>query len=362
MPSRGRDTLEARLGQVWWRRTPGAVAWLLWPLSVLYRLLAAAHRRLKQPAAKAPVPVCVVGNWVVGGAGKTPVVIALVRALLSAGHRPGVISRGHGRRGQHTEEVSAGRSAGEVGDEPTLIHRRTGVPVVVGRQRAAAAAALCAAHPEVDVIVSDDGLQHRALARHAEIVVFDDRGLGNGLLLPAGPLRQAVPARLPASTTVLYTGSRPSTPWPGLHVPRAARGAQPLAAWAAWAAGPDAGPDAGTDAGPDAGPDAGLVALTRLRGRPLVALAGIGNPAQFFAMLEAAGLTIEHCPRADHAQYLAPPWPAGTREVITTEKDAVKLAALAGIDVPVWVVPLDCELPEAWLREFIPSLFGLPRP
>lgn len=333
---------EAWLGTLWWRESPTLAARLLWPLSWLYRGLSFLARLRAGAPAAAPVPVFVVGNLVVGGAGKTPIVIALVQALAAAGHRPGVISRGHGRSAGGVLRVAAGLPAREVGDEPLLIHRRTAAPVYVGRRRVEVAAALRAAQPQVDVIVSDDGLQHHALARLAQVVVFDDRGAGNGLLLPAGPLREPLPSVLPPRTFVVYSGSGASTALPGAVVPRRMREALPLAAWRA-------------------GDRAAARPLAALRGRRLTAVAGIGAPEQFFAMLEAAGLEIERLPCPDHAQYDEPPWPAATREVVTTEKDAVKLAELPALTVPVWVLPLDCELPPALLRELL-ALLPAPRP
>ncbi|MCY7316827.1 MAG: tetraacyldisaccharide 4'-kinase, partial [Rubrivivax sp.] len=191
-----RDRLEALLTRHWWQPQTTVLAALLWPLSLIYRLLLLWPR--PQSRAALPVPVLVVGNHVVGGAGKTPTVIALVQALQLAGRRPGVISRGHGRSTDAVRAVMPGDDAAAVGDEPLLIQRRCGVPVFVARRRIDAARALCAAHPEVDLIIADDGLQHRGLPRQAELRVFDERGVGNGHLLPAGPLREPLPRQLPA--------------------------------------------------------------------------------------------------------------------------------------------------------------------
>lgn len=336
--------LERGLAAIWWAASPGLAGGLLWPLSLVYRLLSRIARLRAGPPAALPVPVIVVGNLVVGGTGKTPIVIALVQALRAAGRHPGVISRGHGRRpaagsARGTEDgdivaVTPASTPAEAGDEPLLVARRTGVPVFVGRRRALVARRLCSRHPEVDVIVSDDGLQHRALPRVAEIVVFDDRGAGNGLLLPAGPLREPLPASLRAGTWVVYSGAQRSTPLPGVHAPRVARRAVALEAWATGAPGGDE-------------------PLAALRGRRMTALAGIGAPEQFFAMLEAAGIQIDRLPCRDHADHAQAPWPPGTREVITTEKDAVKLAALPLPGVRVWVVPLDCDLPDTLVREVL---------
>lgn len=355
--------IERWLSRVWWTATPGFTARALSPLAWVYGALAARAKRRAGSPEPTPVPVIVVGNLVVGGAGKTPVVIALVQALQAAGRRPGVISRGHGRRERDESDatgeprsrrdiaaVETHASADEVGDEPLLIARRTGVPVFVGRQRAAVARALCQAHPRVDVIVSDDGLQHHALTRQAELIVFDDRGAGNGLLLPAGPLREPLPASLSPGRCVVYSGRAASTRLPGVLAPRSARRAVLLEAWAA-ESGATTEPASPGHRQPEAAAPA--VPLSGLRGRRLTALAGIGAPEQFFAMLEAEGLTIDRLPCADHARYANAPWPEGTAEVVTTEKDAVKLAALPRLGARVWVVPLDCQLPDALVRDVL---------
>ena len=351
-PVRDRSALPQRLREAWerqaWANRGGPAARLLMPLAALYGLAARAHRlgwRLRG-AAQAPVPLIVVGNLVVGGAGKTPVVIALAEALRARGRHPGVISRGHGRDADVTRAVRGSDDARDVGDEPLLIHRRTGAPVWVGRRRLDAARALCAAHPEVDVLISDDGLQHRALVHDAALVVFDGRGAGNGLLLPAGPLREPLPQRAPGHWQVLYTSGVPSTPLTGHCAAPQAAGALPLGAW--WRA--------------DA---AALQPLAALRGQRLLALAGIGSPRKFFDTLRAAGLDIEPCPQPDHARYDRPPWPPATAAVVTTEKDAVKLPAGCADATPVWVVPLDLALPAELVDALLarlPRAAGTPSP
>jgi tetraacyldisaccharide 4'-kinase len=337
--------LETLLQRCWWQPRRTALAQLLRPLSWLYAVLAALHgapyrwgwRRVE----RAPVPLVVVGNLIAGGAGKTPTVIAVVEMLRAAGRRPGVVSRGYGRRASGTAndvlEVTAAALATEVGDEPLLIRRRTGVPVFVARQRIAAARGLCAAHPEVDVLVSDDGLQHHAMARDAAVIVFDERGIGNGLRLPAGPLREALPAQLPPSTLVLYNAPRASTRLPGELASRRLGMAVPLAGWLA-------------------GHQGGAVPLAMLAGRPLLAVAGLAAPERFFMMLEAAGLTIDRLPMPDHHDYAALPWPAGTGELITTEKDAVKLAPERLGATRAWVVGLDFRLPDHLAQQLLRCL------
>jgi len=336
-----RARLEALLAQHWWQPAPTLLAQALRPLSWLYRALA-AWQRLRSRPRTLPVPVIVVGNLIAGGAGKTPTVIALVQALARAGRRPGVVSRGYGRAGHGVHAVAAGDTAAAVGDEPLLIRRRTGVPVWVGRDRAAAARGLCAAHPEVDVLVSDDGLQHHRLARDAELVIFDERGAGNGLLLPAGPLRQALPKRLAQRSRVVYTGGAASTALPGVLALRHIGSAWPLPAWLA-------------------GDDRSARPLDSLRGRPCLAVAGLAAPEKFFAMLRAAGLTITPSPLPDHHAYDTLPWPAGTADVITTEKDAVKIDPARTGETQVWVVPLDLALPAALVGELI-QLLPAPTP
>jgi tetraacyldisaccharide 4'-kinase len=300
---------------------------LLQPLSWLYAGLAAVHRGLYRSGlratGRAPVPVLVIGNLVAGGAGKTPTVIALVDLLRRQGWTPGVISRGHGRQGRGTQAVARNSPATAVGDEPLLIHLRTDAPVVVGADRVAAAQALCRAHHDVDILLADDGLQHHRLHRDAAVWVFDDRGAGNGLRLPAGPLREALPATLPPHTLVLYNAARPTTPLPGLMGHRQLTGVLPLAAW--WR-------------GEHPPADGGWAAV---QGRPLLAAAGLARPEAFFAMLGAQGLQIKRLPLPDHASFDTLPWPAGTPDVVVTEKDAVKLPPGRIAGCRVWVATLD---------------------
>ncbi len=331
--------LARRLQTLWWHRhadwtvVDRLVLALLWPLSALYRLV---HASIALPwrlgwrrRRTLPVPVVVVGNLIVGGAGKTPVVIALVEALRTRGWTPGVVSRGyrgHGQAGQQPRAVRANDAAAEVGDEPLLIARRTSAPVWIGRRRPEAVCALCAAHPQVDVVISDDGLQHHALHRDAQWIVFDERGMGNGRLLPAGPLREPLPSHLPADTQVLYTCDRPSTSLPGRCASRRLGGLVALTGW--WTGQP-----------------ARHDALIALRGQPVYAAAGIGHPARFFEMLSSCGLRVTGIALPDHASLEPRPWPADAPCVIVTEKDAVKLPADATDARTVQVATLDLQLP-----------------
>lgn len=296
--------------------TRGGLACLLWPLAQLYglavRLRRGLYRRGILRSERFPVPVVVVGNVIAGGAGKTPLVIALVRHLQAQHVAVGVVSRGYGRSGTDCVEVTATAPLAQTGDEPALIRRATGAPVFVAGQRTEALRALLAAHPATAVVLCDDGLQHYALQRDIEIAAFDDRGAGNGWLLPAGPLREPWPERKGQGLDlVLHTGARPA--FEGFTSRR-------RLAEDAWS------------------PDESQVALAGLRGRPVTALAGIANPQAFFQMLRDLGLALEATiALPDHHDFTEADLAAlRGRTVLCTEKDAVKLFALpaaAGLDL-----------------------------
>ncbi len=317
------------LTRAWLRR--GALACALWPLSCLFGALAATRRLLYRAgvlkSVRLPVPVVVVGNIFIGGTGKTPLTIWLVGALRAAGFEPGVISRGHGSTDRAPRPVMPGSTAAEVGDEPLLIARRGQCPVMVGRDRAAAGLALLAAHPEVDIVIADDGLQHYALRRDVEIVLFDSRGAGNGWLLPAGPLRE--PRGRRRDVTVVNTSAldpvlAAAVAGPGgLLLPMTLSGeyAERLA------------------------DRAERVPLRQLgqSGARIVAAAGIGNPQRFFTMLAAQGVRCAELALPDHHDFLDQPF-AGidAQLILITEKDAVKCGQIEQLrnDPRLWVVPV----------------------
>ena len=282
-------------------------------------------------------PVVVVGNLIAGGAGKTPVVMALVERLRRHGYTPGIVSRGYGREGDGVVDVQRGMTAAECGDEPLLMHLRTNAPLVVGRDRVAAAQHLLQRHPLVDVVISDDGLQHLRLARDAQVLVFDERGAGNGWLLPAGPLRETLPRVTPPCSVVVYNAASASTPLPGFLARRQLSGALELGAW--WR-----------------GDAASPATLASLRGRPIVAAAGLARPERFFAMLREQGLQITTLVLPDHHDYAALPWPLNTPDVIVTEKDAIKLKPERTGATRVWVAPLDFTLDAAFDAALFPLL------
>jgi len=365
------SSLEGTLSREWLRRGPLACA--LWPLSLVFRGLAAVRRGLYAAgmarAERLPVPVVVVGNIFIGGTGKTPLAIWLVEVLREAGYTPGVISRGFGSAASAAPQlVTASSAPADVGDEPVLIAARTGAPVMVGRRRAEAGRALLAARPDVDIIIADDGLQHYALARDVEIVLFDARGVGNGWTLPAGPLREP-PSRRRDFTVVNAPALTP--PLAATVAPRAAAGASAPGGRPGRAAAvlPDDGGAAPVRmvlAGDVAErlndrtqrlPLAGLAQ----RGGRIVAAAGIGNPGRFFGMLRAAGLQIEEMPLPDHHDFLDRPFAAVTADVILlTEKDAVKCRQIEELnnDPRIWVVPVSARIDRALADQIVEKCRG----
>ena len=346
------SSLESTLTRAWLRR--GALACALWPLSLLFRALAAARAGLYRAgilrSGRLPVPVIVVGNIFIGGTGKTPLTIWLAEALRAAGWTPGVISRGHGSEGSAPRAVTPASSAREVGDEPLLIARRSGCPVMVGRGRVDAGRALLAAHPEVNVLIADDGLQHYALARDIEVVLFDGRGVGNGWLLPAGPLREppsrrrdftVVNAPELSAQLVAAVGGKPfRMQLGGAYAERLAQPAERILL-ASLAAQQSAG---------------GAPARPRI-----VAAAGIGNPGRFFSMLKAAGLGIDELALPDHHDFLDDPFRTLDADIILiTEKDAVKCGQIENLknDPRLWVVPVTAQIDAALAEQIVEKCRG----
>ncbi|WP_295763576.1 tetraacyldisaccharide 4'-kinase [Undibacterium sp.] len=321
-----RALLEAALLRAWLRR--GVLACLFWPVSKLFQLIIQFRLGLIMlgytSQTRLAVPVIMVGNIFIGGTGKTPLVIWLVQQLKLAGKYPGVISRGYGASAETISEVRPDSLASEVGDEPLLIAQRTACPVMVGRDRVAAGRALLAAYPETDVIISDDGLQHYALARDVEILMFDQRGLGNGFLLPAGPLRE--PGTRRRDFTVLNAPLALSVAGIGEQVQRMQLIPDTLFCLAL--------PEQKSS-------------LQQMRGRRITAAAGIGHPERYFAMLRAAGLQFDQLALQDHHAFNSETFRAIEADIILiTEKDAVKCRQIAELrdDARIWVVPVSAQL------------------
>jgi tetraacyldisaccharide 4'-kinase len=313
----------ARLQAIWYASTPPP-----WPLRVLshlfgqiVRLRRAAYARGVCMSRRVARPVIVVGNVTVGGSGKTPLVIWLAQQLGERGHRPGVVLRGYGgaaATGRVPCLVTPDSDVAVVGDEALMLRLCTGVPVVVGRDRVGAAERLLATG--VDVIIADDGLQHLRLARDFEIAVIDaTRGLGNGYLLPAGPLREPA-ERLSQVDAVVINGEDRGPP--------AAAGvatALVMRLGGEWMRALTGGGDA--------------VALSSLAGQRVHAVAGIGNPRRFFAQLAAAGLKVVEHAFPDHHRYRAADLEFNDGlPLLMTEKDAVKCRAFAAANR--WYLPV----------------------
>jgi len=320
----------ARWHRIWSRRGP--VACLLWPLSWVYGVLWQLRRGLYAigllQAQRLPVPVLVVGNVMVGGVGKTPITIELARQLAQQGWRPGMVSRGYGRSSDAVVMVSADSQASLVGDEPLLLHRATQMPVVVGANRADAGRHLLDQHPEVNLLIADDGLQHLALHHDLALCVFDERGTGNGWLLPAGPLREPWPGRHAAGQTPCWVLS--SEPQSSAHAWQVVRHLSPLAI-----------------------NGHGQTARVQSLPGPHHALAAIARPQRFFQGLQALGIELSHTlPMPDHAPlHDWRPDPPGTW--ICTEKDAVKIWPH---HPEVWAVPLGVQLPPTLIERIDQAL------
>jgi tetraacyldisaccharide 4'-kinase len=320
----------------WYRR--GALAWLLWPASLVFAALVFVRRLLFRTgilrSAHPGIPVIVVGNLSVGGSGKTPLVLWIAEFLKAHGWSPAIVSRGYGGAGGAPRAATVASEPDEVGDEPVLLARRSGCPVWIGAERVKVIAVLRAQHPETDVVVLDDGLQHYRLRRDLEIAVVDSRGFGNGWLLPAGALREP-PRRLRSVDAVVFHGA-PRSENPGLnafamqlegevaHRMSDARERQPLQAW---------------------------------RGRAVHAVAGIGNPSRFFVHVGKLGPKVVPHPFPDHHRFAAGELEFGDElPVLMTEKDAVKLRRHARPNW--WVLPVTASLAPAFGDWLLKELDG----
>jgi tetraacyldisaccharide 4'-kinase len=312
----------ASLQAIWYARSPPP--WGLRLLSHLFggvvALRSVAHRLRILRSQAALVPVIVVGNLAVGGTGKTPLVIWLAEQLRLRGRRPGIVLRGYGGRATRDSPqlLTDDSDPIDVGDEAVLLRLRTRLPVVAGRDRTQAVQRLL--RESVDIIVSDDGLQHLRLARDFEIVVIDGaRGLGNGYLLPAGPLREPA-SRLQRVDCLVVNGDRA----PGLELAETS----PVLNMRV----------SGDTLQPLSGQGASLP-LADLAGRRVHAVAGIGNPGRFFRQLTAAGVLVTEHPFPDHHRYRAADIAFNDGlPVLMTEKDAVKCRAFAAADC--WYLPV----------------------
>jgi len=299
---------------------------LLTPLSWLFFVVARIRRWLYisgwLKSYRLSVPVIVVGNINVGGTGKTPLVIWLAEQLLQAGYKPGIISRGYGGQTKTVQAVFADSNPQQLGDEPVLIAKRTNCPVFVSPDRVAAGQALVRAHPECNVIISDDGLQHYRLQRDVEIVVFDSvKGFGNEALLPAGPLRESV-SRLRSVDAVVSNGAVADVQkFVSIY------GVTPI------------------EMQLQSGDFVNLLDASKKStaatfvGQQVLAIAGIGNPERFFQQLTHMGVSFSSKSYPDHYAFSAHDFELTNESVVMTEKDAVKCNAFARSNF--WVLPVN---------------------
>jgi tetraacyldisaccharide 4'-kinase len=330
-----RRNTEAVLRSIWQSR---GLAALLLPAALLFLLIGLLRRSLYRHGAlsvvRLRVPVVVIGNITVGGAGKTPLVLHLAARMTAAGRKVGILTRGYGAPAGHAREVLKDGSAADVGDEALLLKRRLGnVPVFVGHRRVDAGQALLAAYPECDLILCDDGLQHYALHRDIEIAVFDRRGVMNGWLLPAGPLREPMwrlteVDALVLNDVILDLADGPPQYRMSLKGECFYRLDEP----------------------------AQFRSVAELKTLCLHAVAGIGEPQRFFDHLNELGLKFEAHAFADHHRYNSTDLDFSGDAILATEKDAVKCAGLTSL--PIWVLPVDAELEPDLARFVLEKLDG----
>ncbi|MCX7945873.1 MAG: tetraacyldisaccharide 4'-kinase [Hydrogenophilus sp.] len=345
----------------WWQKQ-GVTAAMLLPLAWGYRCLFEWHQRWQMGQREGlPLPIVVVGNVTAGGSGKTPVVEALTRELTARGWRVGIVSRGYrgrmARRGGVT--LASGREPETHGDEPTYLAQATGVPVAVGRDRAAAVRFLARSVRGLEVVVADDGLQHTRLPRVAEVVVVDPEGLGNGWLLPAGPLREPLERVMGATAVVVMgaEGDREAAEWLadrlGREREKREEGAQkgiPIPVFAGRVEPVGLLPlSAFRELTPFAARP--LLPLSAVYGRRVAAVAGIARPERFFSLLRTLGAEVVPYPFPDHHPFRAQDLPPRQGEMwrLFTTKDAVKCARWA--EAGDYVLVVRAQLPGELIAE-----------
>ena len=315
----------------------GAIAWLLWPASLLFGLVVFVRRLFFKlrlfKSHDIGIPVIVVGNLTAGGSGKTPLVLRIAEILREHHWKPGIVSRGYGGSAQQPTAATIASDPAGVGDEPMLLARRSGCPVWVAPERVQACLALRAQHPECNVIVTDDGLQHYALRRDVEICVVDPRSMGNGFLQPAGPLREPR-SRLRSVDAVVAHGAKDAQGYA-----MTLEGDQLVRF---------------TDA-------RDVRAAKSFAGQRVHAVAGIGDPKRFFLHLARFGLKVVPHPFPDHHPFAAGDFEFGDSDpVVMTEKDAVKCKSIAAGNpkVQFWVFPVSASLDPAFERWLLEKLGG----
>lgn len=315
----------------------GAIAWLLWPASLVFGVAAAVRRvlyKLRIFSSTHPgIPVIVVGNLTAGGSGKTPLVLRIAEILKAQGYKPGMVARGYGGSARTPVAATIAADPAEVGDEPILLARRSGCPVWVAPDRVAACSVLRRENPECNVIIADDGLQHYALRRDVEICVVDGRGFGNGFRQPAGPLREPR-SRLRSVDAVVVHGAKEVQGYA-----MALEGDQLVSM---------------TDA-------RALRPAKSFAGQRMHAVAGIGDPKRFFLQLARLGIKVVPHPFPDHHPFRAEDFAFGDSDpVVMTEKDAVKCKRIVAGNpqAQFWVFPVTASLDPAFERWLLEKLGG----
>ncbi|MEQ1837676.1 MAG: tetraacyldisaccharide 4'-kinase [Candidatus Nitrotoga sp.] len=319
------------LEKQWYELSPIHI--FLGTFSFVFRIITVSRRLFYRSgilkSTKLPVPVIIIGNITVGGTGKTPLTLWLAQQLIKHGWHPGIISRGYGGSNATPQAVNTDSDPAAVGDEPALIAQRKICPVWIGRDRAAAGQALLQAHPECDVILSDDGLQHYQLQRDVEVMLIDGvRKFGNGMLLPAGPLREP-PSRLDSVDAVVLHGGGEAADAYSMKLQ---------------------GDTFYNLLNPQ------ITAKTAdFRDTDNHAVAGIAAPERFFDYLRELGLRTRTHPYPDHHQFAADDFNfRGAEAIFMTEKDAVKCATFA--DEKYWVLRVNAHLPPTFIKFILDKL------
>ncbi len=317
----------------WYQRT--IASRVLLPIAFLFGLVVRVRRLAYRigllPSASAGIPVVIIGNLVVGGSGKTPLALHVSECLRGGGWSPAILLRGYGGSASRPLAVTHASDPAVAGDEAVLLAGRGRSPVWVGVDRVQAARALRAAHPDVDVLVMDDGLQHYRLRRDLEIVVVDGREFGNGWMFPAGPLREPV-SRLNSVDAIVSHGSRMDGYAMRLDCHEAVRLGNALE----------------------------RRSLAGFSGHPVHAVAGIGNPERFFDQLRTGGIRVMSHPFPDHHPFSQQDIDFGDGvPVLMTEKDAVKLRAYASPERDWWVLPVTADIDPAFDAWLLATLRGI---
>lgn len=328
-----KQDLESLAEEVWYGEH--TLKYVLIPFSYLFQLIVLIRRIAYSagvlPTRRVSVPVIIIGNLTAGGTGKTPLTIWLAKHLKDKGHTPGIISRGYGGSSSKTpQQVRTDSNPEQVGDEPIIISKNTGLPVAVCQNRYLAAEALIK-HHSVDVIISDDGLQHFGLARDLEIVVIDGaRRFGNGYCLPAGPLRE--PKSVLNHIELLVSNGK------------AQRGEHPME----------------FEAGKlhKVNEPHVTIDIAQLNGQTVNAVAGIGNPKRFFTLLSNLGMQVNRFPNPDHYHYQQGDLDFSDQlPVVMTEKDAVKCLEIAHDNC--WYLPIKAKMNDAFVMRLDKTLRGI---